>query len=1707
MRLPRITIFVLIASLLLGPLAPAIVQAAPDKAGGKWTVASSATRRGGGNEISPASLPPFPEDAQRAGIDWSTVDWDKPVTLPADMRAFNQKLEELQQAGKYSEMAKLKPRAHLMSDPEVLSHYGASAEVQDLVRGYLLNKKRATTPEYKKALLSMFKLRLKSVQIDAGQVLPEQSAVPDEVNNVLDIFKTPQLKVRRERAEKPATTANTRTVIKRADKINSGDDVFRKPVKPVQKPKPKKVSFSSWLRSLLADEALAYYQPTVPIITYFDGIEKQPIPNLLYQLSQTQNEDGSWGDFNRYLNTAEVALRLSNMGRIDNDQYALALTYLTNATAQNNREIAIKARLLADLNLSNPALADLQAITPNSDGGYGLRPGDASDIETTLEVITAYVHAALILPQNAVRHVLGKIEANGQMRYATDGPVSWYLMNQTSRQLYGVRNVLIDGVSVDTKLQLIILELAGQFGTDVDLSVFDDVDILQTLCALTQDGNRQVEQDNLWAEAMARSNAWSQSVSNLAETVAALRAMAQPDLSISISSSGNWTNGAPITFTITITNHGYAPSVASKLYWAADDFMLTTGSAVAPLPPGGQSVITVTFDSILTRQLIGNTRVLFYVESTNESSYNNNWAEQTANVAPNAQGLPALPLYHIEQQYSVDGIPSLNIRWLRKDDPNRANFVILFRQPGTSTWLYFGILDSWNGAFLGPFAEGAVWEVTAGVLRKDLDTVDWLTDFTTITMSGNDSLNTGTVNARATLDVSPAPNISTFGYSVSGVSDSAGNITYQNVPNGSTASGVNNTIYPQYERLVSKFLVPKDGTTNNVRLFSHLRADATAPVISNFEIRYRSNFIVKNQQTAELLAFVGDNIKTKEVDFYYFDPTQAVWLYLGTESAANEQALLKWDIPAEFLGTGYRTRAIARDYRGNESAAADWGPFEIINGAPPGGSVTVEGLTNNQWLLGETKNITWTSSGTNAITHVSTVFLYYAPTSSNYLGGDFNSAAGSIIYTMPLVAGYTAANAFVRMNVCDSANNCTLIQSDPFAIVDPSPPPPAPWQTPTPVQTVSSGSGVDRYLSRIFKKADGSLAILYSEFEGSSSSDPGQYRRLVYRNLINGVWQTPVVITEYLYLYGVTEDVAFNDVKARYDAAGALHIIYTKRTSTLSSDPDIWKYDLNHQQILYTRISPAGALTMSRLVSGSINYPNSPQIALTNDNRPVVLFSGGHDYVAGTGDILLYYFEDLGNDNWSGPAAVSSDQAADFSVVNDNGDLAVLYKWSGALKFIKRPAGGAWGAPVSILSDGGSRYGFVLFAKGGGVYDAFFRFYNSAAAKYSINYLKFSIINGSAADVLKQSQVTSSADNRDVRAFKPLTSAQGYHIIYTQYNGNITRPEYLYFDDTGAHLPALLSSPLMSVADDILDGYAQNDVVGAYFFGYLGGSSTMIFNSADLTQSIADLSAPPPPPEPEVITVPKTTIKLSNQNPDQWANETITFAPAVFVPAPGNLRITWPSGFNLNNFIVSTDVTVAGGGVTWAAPANNDLNYLARALTLKWASGSLTPGQPVTVNIRYIKNPVTDGQYGISLATGEDNFITPIESHTIPVFISNGSVSVTAFVPYPQANPVISNITPEPTIIFSSGESLIITFNLKDVNFDSVVYTITPSTGTISVAPNPPSPVISNPDGVTISFTYLANGATGLQTITVTADDNEPAGGGVVVREIQLFVL
>ena len=848
---------------------------------------------------------------------------------------------------------------------------------------------------------------------------------------------------------------------------------------------------------------------------------------------------------------------------------------------------------------------------------------------------------------------------------------------------------------------------------------------------------------------------------------------------------------------------------------------------------------------------------------------------------------------------------------------------------------------------------------------------------------------------------------------------------------------------------------------------------------------------------------VADNIITKETDFYYYDPAQSVWLYLGTEPVNSGQAWLQWYIPDTLLGAGYKVRAIARDYRANESTPVEWGPFQIVNGAPPGGSITVEGLTDNQWRLGETKNITWTSSGANAIATISSAWLYYAPTSSNYLGGNFHTAQGSISYTMPLVAGYAVPSAFVRMNVCDINNNCTQIQSDLFAIVDPSPPPPLPWGVPQVVDGISSVSGIDRYVQQVFENADGSVEIIYTEYDGQYYTDPGQYIRIVYRQLLNGVWQTPIVLKEHLYRDGVTSGVNFRPIQAVKASNGDIHIAYTRGTS--SSD---WRTDLDGREVYYLHLS-GSAVVSDRNISAGAVYSDDPHLAVNEQNRVFITWRAGYSYVASSGTSTLRYVEGDGASSWTSPAAITSEPTSGYALALEQGAPVAVYQSNSQLNFIRR-SGGDWSPAIAANEPASGISEMSLFSRGSNLFDLIYMFGNDTTSwRRSVRYLKLSVDwTGSTSLVLQKRIVVEQAGTEDLRYYIVLPREQGqYHVIYIKQlpGDGGSHVGYLYFDQNGPHFNNYISPALMNVDEYTLFGSEKAGVVTAYFSGYIGGTVKLLYNRADLSGLLAQL--PPAPVLPPPITQSGSLrVAAGSLKPGQASRYNIYFTPSKNIASPGSLKIIFPKEFDLSLAAATNDISVSGGGVAWNTYQDGDLDYANNVLKLSWSSGVLTPGLMSTIFIGAVKNPAQNGNYSISAAVGSHNFTIASDTQNASLNIDSCLISIGASVPYQLTNPAISNIAPVETIIMASGSSQPISLVLADVNNDAITYSLTPSSGSISVAPEPASPVSNTQNGVSVNFTYYANGALGPQTITVTADDNEPVGGGLVVYNIQLFI-
>ncbi len=192
----------------------------------------------------------------------------------------------------------------------------------------------------------------------------------------------------------------------------------------------KKVStgFRRWLQEFIMGSPV-HAADFAPIMSAYDDIEKSPADFALLYLSNRQNPDGSFGTFNKYETTFQIFSSLIEWGKTENDQYDLALQYLQNTIPTNNRERALKVRLLYALGEPYaPLLSELLA-TKNDDDGFGFDLYYESDVQTSLEVFltlsqTDILNGNFLTWEQIFVYIENQIGADGTLWFTEKGAPS-----------------------------------------------------------------------------------------------------------------------------------------------------------------------------------------------------------------------------------------------------------------------------------------------------------------------------------------------------------------------------------------------------------------------------------------------------------------------------------------------------------------------------------------------------------------------------------------------------------------------------------------------------------------------------------------------------------------------------------------------------------------------------------------------------------------------------------------------------------------------------------------------------------------------------------------------------------------------------------------------------------------------------------------------------------------------------------------------------------------------------------------------------------------------------------------------------------------------------------------------------------------------------------------------------------------------------------
>ena len=680
-----------------------------------------------------------------------------------------------------------------------------------------------------------------------------------------------------------------------------------------------------------------------PFIEYYDGIFDNPVESALYFLSQHQNEDGSVGSFR---DSAKLLMTLNDFGLTESDQYSLLLYYVENFEPTNNREKAIKAQILFGLgDLSYQLLRDELMADTNSDGGIGISAWSMSDVMTTVEFLrllritddntenreTKAVMYLLLQTQTEENMVLSGNVTDYQATAELMDILSYYTTYVFSPDNFlSLLNISVsEEIYVLDRLESMVSvvsnhydEVLGNFDDSYNLT--DKISVLRFFERLTDTPN----DTDLLREEVLINQSFGGNFGSISTTVTALAAIAVPDIAIeSFTYTGKLENrAADFAFDITIKNNGYKKANNLSLSFFLDNHLVIETSLNQSIYPHQSSSFHFTPYTV-GDYVIGDTDFHLYVEDKKERHYSDNWSHQSYTFSPPTganSGLPALVgnvavrMSDPDLQYNNN---LLYVHFTEKPDPNRKSYALMFKKSSDSEWQSFILNLNNSNEFIVSMESTVIqndtlYDFTIGAV--DLGDISNFNPFSArrlyVTSTPQDHTGNiiGQLRSNYGTDI-PVPISDVSGVLETYPSSDGKTYAFENIYNGTYAITVD---APYFDPLFTRVSVPYTGESVEMSLLSHLTEDTTPPTISALQVPMESMI---NQNTVSLVVTASDNVSLKETDFYYYNPLDGYWYYLGRSGFEENTSTFEWYLPSSFSGGGYRVKAIAWDYAGNAS--------------------------------------------------------------------------------------------------------------------------------------------------------------------------------------------------------------------------------------------------------------------------------------------------------------------------------------------------------------------------------------------------------------------------------------------------------------------------------------------------------------------------------------------------------------------------------------------------------------------------------------------------------------------------------------------------------------------------------------------------------------------------------------------------------------------
>ncbi|PJC37531.1 hypothetical protein CO046_00105 [Candidatus Peregrinibacteria bacterium CG_4_9_14_0_2_um_filter_53_11] len=1413
-------------------------------------------------ELLPTTALPSSEEAQLDPIalepvsDWSLVNWEGAVLLPEELAARNEKIADLALDGKFAEIKNLVEQGsakHLLKDEASLQHFNVPQAVRDVV---------TKTPD---AALRAERLKMLSSFSDRANLLPQlpRNLIEEAPSRLapttphLDLNVTPAGTnyriVPSKRLQVPSVAPLGKGDLALPAQADALD--FQKLQLPDFHPLPGKRSALQRLKNFFVPAAGA--QALDELFAHYDGIESNQMDWALYFISRSQNLDGSFGQTNRYLATAEIVDALGRFGRAGNQATTNALTYLTTTAPQNIQELAVKIRLLNALGQNYDAeLAEL-IDAHNPDGGFGAQKGDASDALTTMEAVQTltlinYNPQEVIL--SALTYVAVRIKPNGTLLFSPNGAPSYYLASKALTTFYPYRTATIaddngGSIALVDKVNALLDALERDYVEGSGLLYSQDpFDAALAARSLTTYNRSADKVTNLLNYASTQQSGDGSFDNDPYSTITVMRSLAKADLVVTdLAPVGALVNGAGVQLQVTVENHGYAASIGTTLYTFVDGVHIFTTenlelNGVNFLPNQTAQFVT---NLPPTRVMLGSTELTLYLEPDADVDFDDNWFVESVNVASDPTGVPATPIFGVATQYDSQGVPGFVARWQGKDDPNRLSYVVGWRLKGDEGWQISPRANTTSSVLLtGNFQEDALYEVAVGSLYPDGVSVTFVSPFSEVKMSSDPNRNNGGIIGYLTENNEPLEGVSVQAVGFAADVGVGGAFSKDAVPNGRTAIWAARDWYEPYVVMAP---VVSGEQTSDVRVFTRLKPDNQAPIISNvyFQNDQTTNF--NNGKEHVITAQVTDDIAVNEIAFYYIDPTVGEWHHIETIDASGGNMGTEWLIPTDLLGDGFKLMARASDHYGNISERVST-PFNIIDGTPPSFTITAP-VGGERWALSSEQIVRWQTQSSHPVSEVEIRLVY--PGGGIELLASHLPNTGSALIRIPQQGSLVGDGIYLRVEGEDSVNHQEGFGDSigTITIYDPQAPPEAPWGVPTLSVPVDTFLNTNEYLLQTMTRADATGTLHQVYLVQKDEMLPGQ-RRLSDRFLYHtndGTGWTPL---QEIYARVTQTDPNLNGYellqqpKMELDASNNPVVLWgTGRAGGCDSFND------NEIKLLQ---KVGGQWQQPLNISNNGTDSHRPAFAVGSDGSIHVIWSDGRTWTADCqvqGANVLFErvysagswqaAQELPNVQNSSNLAVAVDAAnvPHIAYLSSDGD--------GYRSMIKDGAG--WSAP-RVIYRGSSGYEPQLMARNGTLHLILHQSYaDPAVGRNRSRVIYSSYLNGQWSPI---EEVGSGNENAEIQYGRLAFDGQGIPQVIAQYRQGNT--QYLGWSQrfegewTDLQRISILSQPPTEYKFDLSATSATT--LMATWISYQSGMAMPFENAADLNQFVPP--APPPPPDP-----------------------------------------------------------------------------------------------------------------------------------------------------------------------------------------------------------------------------------------------------------------